>query len=234
MEIIGSGHKKGEDTGSRLFIELVKREFSCVTHFDRLFQKDDIAVGSGEYTPTQLAIQLLDLIKIRSREGTYKCISIPCHSASSCIMNDLLRNRFKIYNIAIYEPISSVCRYIINTNNIRNVLVLCTPLTAQLLWHKKILEKYHIECRYITFPILAKTIDNRGDYEKGLEPLRSVSCKMRTFIQKKCDVVVCGCTHYNEVMDLIKNILRGYNYRGCILDSNELVKDDIKNDNIYI
>lgn len=234
MEIIGSGHKDNEDMGSRLFIELVENDIRCETHFDRLFQEDHVAVGSGKYTPVQLSIQLLDIIRIRSKEKKYKCISIPCHSASSCIMKILLNNRFRIENIDIYEPISSTCWYIYSQGNIKNVLVLCTPLTSKLAWHKHILaDLYGISCVYISFPSLAKIIDNRGNYEKALKPLKDISVEMKEFIQNKCDAVVCGCTHYNKVLTNIKSILKDYNFNGEILDSNQLLVNDIKMDNLF-
>jgi len=144
-------------------------------------------------------------------------IIIACHSASSCILDILIENNFVINNIHIFEPIIPMCKYI-KEKKYKNILILSTPLTEKIRWHYRLLVSPNRNIRYITFPLLAKQIEDNSNYNNSLARLK----KQHEFI-KKCDCVVLGCTHYNIIKDDILDELVKYNFNGVIVDSNEIL-----------
>ena len=61
--------------------------------------------GDENYTRISLLKKINDFQNI-------KYIVIACHTASSCIIDDLLKNNHLINNIRIFEPIVPTCQYI--------------------------------------------------------------------------------------------------------------------------
>ena len=162
-----------------------------------------------------------------------KFIIIACHSASSCILDILIKNNSIYNNIKIFEPIIPTCLYI-KKNNYKNILILSTNLTSKIKWHYRLLliNNPNIIIKYLTLPSLVKIIENNyTNYnDKINNSLQSIS-KQKDFI-KICECVVLGCTHYNIIENLIKNELKRYGFNGIILNSNKiLLQYFIKNKN---
>jgi len=163
-----------------------------------------------------------NLLSILYNDFSYKkvvSIIIACHSASSCILDILIKNNFVINNIHIFEPIIPMCKYI-KEKKYKNILILSTPLTEKIRWHYRLLVSPNRNIKYITFPLLVKQIENNSNfnYYNSLARLK----KQYEFI-KKCDCVVLGCTHYNIIKDDILEELVKYHFNGVILDSNEIL-----------
>ena len=153
-------------------------------------------------------------------EYSYKNINsiiIACHSASSCILDILIENNFKINNINIYEPIIPMCQHI-KEKKYKNILILSTLLTEKIRWHYRLLNSNNIKIKYLTFPLLAKEIENNNNFNQSIKRL-----KIQKEYIKQCDCVVLGCTHYNIIKDVILDELAKYNFNGVILDSNEIL-----------
>jgi glutamate racemase len=110
-----------------------------------------------------------------------------------------------------------MCKYI-KEKKYKNILILSTPLTEKIRWHYRLLVSPNRNIRYITFPLLAKQIEDNSNYNNSLIRLK----KQHEFI-KKCDCVVLGCTHYNIIKDDILDELVKYNFNGVIVDSNEIL-----------
>ena len=145
-------------------------------------------------------------------------IIIACHSISSCILDILIENKFIYNKINIYEPIIPMCLYI-KQNKYKNILILSTPLTHKIRWHYRLMKSKNINIKYLSFPTLAKELEEHTTYNKSLDKLK----KQKEFIIKS-DCVVLGCTHYNTIMDVISNELKiKYNFQGVILNSNEIL-----------
>jgi glutamate racemase len=145
-------------------------------------------------------------------------IIIACHSISSCILDILIENKFIYNKINIYEPIIPMCLYIKQNKN-KNILILSTPLTHKIRWHYRLMKSKNINIKYLSFPTLAKELEEHTAYNKSLDKLK----KQKEFIIKS-DCVVLGCTHYNTIMDVISNKLKiKYNFQGVILNSNEIL-----------
>jgi glutamate racemase len=145
-------------------------------------------------------------------------IIIACHSISSCILDILIENKFIYNKINIYEPIIPMCLYIKQNKN-KNILILSTPLTHKIRWHYRLMKSKNINIKYLSFPTLAKELEEHTTYNKSLDKLK----KQKEHIIKS-DCVVLGCTHYNTIMDVISNKLKiKYNFQGVILNSNEIL-----------
>ena len=161
-----------------------------------------------------------NLLSLLYNDFSYKkvvSIIFACHTASSCILDILIENNFVINNIHIFEPITPMCKYI-KEKKYKNILILSTPLTEKIRWHYRLLVSPNRNIKYITFPLLAKQIENNSNFNQSLTRLK----KQHEFI-KKCDCVVLGCTHYNIIKDDILDELIKYNFNGVILDSNEIL-----------
>lgn len=183
--------------------EFVKPHETIVTGDDKKYVRDNIMKLLLSYSHT----------KIHS-------VIIACHSISSCILDILIENNFRINNIPIYEPIVPMCSYIIQkTYKNKNILVLSTPLTRRIGWHYRLLKSKRREIKYLTFPELATELELGRSYNKSLDRLQ----RQKEFIEK-CDCVVLGCTHYNTIKDVISTELKSkYNFKGVVLDSNEIL-----------
>lgn len=183
--------------------EFVKPHETIVTGDDKKYVRDNIMKLLRSYSHT----------KIHS-------VIIACHSISSCILDILIKNNFRINNIPIYEPIIPMCSYITQkTYKNKNILVLSTPLTRRIGWHYRLLKSKRREIKYLTFPELATELELGRSYNKSLDRLQ----RQKEFIEK-CDCVVLGCTHYNTIKDVISTELKSkYNFKGVVLDSNEIL-----------
>ena len=146
-----------------------------------------------------------------------KNIIIACHSASSTIMDILMKNYYRINNIKIYEPIVPTCMYI-KKKNYKNILILSTPITEKLKWHYKLLKKKGVNIKYISITYLAYKIDDGVNIMKYLKKIKT----KEKFIEK-CDCVVLGCTHYNVIKKEISSELKKYKFKGEIIDTNEIL-----------
>jgi len=193
--------KKLKDININLKCQFVKIFDNMVSSYDKKFVR------------TNLLLKLYN-------EYSYKNINsivIACHSASSCILDILIENNFNINNINIYEPIIPMCLHI-KEKKYKNILILSTPLTEKIRWHYRLLNSNNIKIKYLTFPLLAKQIENNNDFNQSIKRLKT----QKEYITQ-CDCVVLGCTHYNIIKDVILDELSKYNFNGVILDSNEIL-----------
>ena len=171
-----------------------------------------------EYNKEDVRKYLLQKINNISKTNPHFII-IACHSASSCILDILIKNNFVINNINIFEPILPMCFYI-KDKKYKNILILSTTLTEKIRWHYRLLNSNDIKVKYITFPLLPKIIENKGkDFKKSFNRL----INKKDFL-KNCDCVVLDCTHFNIIKGLIsKELKTKYNFNGIVLDSNEIL-----------
>ena len=106
-----------------------------------------------------------------------------------------------------------------------------TEITAKIGWHRRLLSNEYVEIKYLTFPTLAKKIENSdSELEKSIMRLS----RKKKFLED-CDCVVLGCTHYNTIKKSITNNLKNnHKFTGDILDSNEILLNHItKIENLY-
>jgi glutamate racemase len=199
--------------GGKDFIKKLKKNKKLKINFVKPF---DNMVSS--YNKNYVRENLLEILNNYSDKKTHSII-IACHSASSCILDILIKNNFIINNINIYEPIIPMCLFI-KKKKYKNIIILSTPLTQKIKWHYRLLNSNNINIKYITFPSLAHEIENhQNKYSESIERLK----KQKNFF-KLCDCVVLGCTHYNIIKNIILDELKNkYDFRGVILDSNDIL-----------
>ena len=196
------------------FIKKMKKTMNIQIQFLKISYKGKII---SEYNKEEVRKYLLHKINISKKNSRF--IIIACHSASSCILDILIKNNFVINNINIFEPILPMCFYI-KEKKYKNILVLSTSLTEKIRWHYRLLNSNNIKVKYITFPLLPKIIENKGkDFNKSFNRL----INKKQFL-KICDCVVLGCTHFNVIKSIIsKELKTKYNFNGVVLDSNEIL-----------
>lgn len=196
------------------FIRKLKKNITIPVQFIKLFNK-----LVSDYNKDYVRKNLLQILNNLSDKNP-RFIIIACHSASSCILDILIKKNFIINNISIYEPILPMCFYI-KEKKYKNILILSTTLTEKIRWHYRLLNSNDIQIKYITFPFLAKSIENHSEEEINDSIDRLI--KKKDFL-KICDCVVLGCTHYNTIKNLISNELKiKYKFNGVVLDSNEIL-----------
>jgi glutamate racemase len=200
--------------GGKDFMKKLKEcKYKCkfVKPFNSVVVKDD---------KNYVRYNIIKLLQTYSHTKVQSII-IACHSISSCIIDILIENKFRINNIPIYEPIIPMCFYISQHKyKYRNILILSTPLTQRMRYHYRLLKSNSRVIKYLTFPRLAKELELGLCYNKSFERLQ----KQKKFIEK-CDCIILGCTHYNTIKGEISQEVRGkYNFKGDILDSNEILR----------
>jgi glutamate racemase len=198
--------------GGKNFIKKLKKNTKLKIHFVKPFD-NMVSSYNKEYVRNNL-LQLLNTFSIKKIHS----IIIACHSASSCILDILIKNNFILNNIKIYEPIFPMCLYI--KKKFKNIIILSTPLTQKIKWHYRLLNSNNINIKYITFPLLAHQIENHHkDFSVSIDRLK----KQKNFFNI-CDCVVLGCTHYNIIKNIIFDELKNkYDFTGVILDSNDIL-----------
>ena len=204
--------------GGKDFINKLNKVIEIKSQFVKLFYH-----MVSTYSKNYVREHLLKIINDHSSKNI-KPIIIACHSASSCILDILMKNNFILNNITIYEPIIPMCLYI-KEKKYKNILILSTPLTEKIRWHHRFLHSSNTKVKYITFPLLAKQLEHHTNYDDSIDRLK----KQQDFI-KKCDCVVLGCTHYNTIKDeIIHELKTKYNFKGVVLNSNDILLNYYKN-----
>lgn len=202
--------------GGKDFMKKLKEcKYKCkfVKPFDSVVVKND---------KNYVRYNIIKLLRTYSHTKVQSII-IACHSISSCIIDIIIKKKFKINNIPIYEPIIPMCFYISQHNKYRNILILSTLLTRRIQCHYNLLKSNSRVIKYLTFPRLAKELELGMSYNKSLERLQ----KAKKFIEK-CDCIILGCTHYNIIKKEISQEVRNkYNFKGDILDSNEILRTSL-------
>jgi glutamate racemase len=203
--------------GGKDFMKKLKElKYKCefVKPFDSVVVKND---------KNYVRYNIMKLLRTYSHTKVQSII-IACHSISSCIIDILIENKFKINNIPIYEPVIPMCFYISQHKyKYRNILILSTPLTRRIQWHYRLLKSNSRVIKYLTFPRLAKELELSMSYNKSLVRLQ----KKKKFIEK-CDCIILGCTHYNTIKgEILQEVRSKYNFKGDILDSNEILRDSL-------
>ena len=136
------------------FIKKSEKKIDIQIQFSKISNKGKII---SEYNKDYARKYLLQKINNISGNNS-RFIIIACHSASSCILDILIKNNFIINNINIFEPIFPMCLYI-KEKKYKNILILSTKLTGKIRWHYRLLNSNDIQVKYITFSLLPKIIE---------------------------------------------------------------------------
>uniref|UniRef100_A0A6C0DXA2 Asp/Glu/hydantoin racemase n=1 Tax=viral metagenome TaxID=1070528 RepID=A0A6C0DXA2_9ZZZZ len=141
---------------------------------------------------------------------------IMCVSASSSILDILIKNNFVIANVLIIEPILPICLYI-KKRKFKTLLILSSSLTQKIKWFSRILNSdiHNVTLKYATLNLSENDMTNNVKISSGVNNL----INYKAFIDK-CDGILLGCSSYSLIKNIIaKEIKSKYNYQGELLDS---------------
>jgi glutamate racemase len=146
----------------------------------------------------------------------YNICLIMCVSASSSILDILIKNNFVIANVLIIEPILPICLYI-KKHKFKTLLILSSSLTQKIKWFSRILNSntHNVILKYATLNLSENDMTNNVKISSGVNNL----INYKAFIDK-CDGILLGCSSYSLIKNIIaKEIKSKYNYQGELLDS---------------
>ena len=211
MNIVVDSGKGGKD-----FIKKLKKWNEINVKFVKLF--DNTHKLTYNFNKSRIKSELLKVLKNVSNKQV-NFVVIACNSASSCILEILFKNKFLLDNIKIFEPITPMYFHI-KERCYKNILIMSTPITQKIGWHNRLLKPNKINVKYLTFPLLASRIEynNKEEISKSLKRIS----KKKDFL-KISDCVVLGCTHFNIIKNLIFEVLKLNEFKGVLLDSNEIL-----------
>ena len=132
------------------------------------------------------------------------CIIIGCHTASSVINMAQLREKYKAPIIDITTP--SVYETI-NSNSIKSVGVMATPITIKKHSHKNLLNKKTTKMEVVERECndLASLIEHRKIYSPPFTELLKKYTKALS--EKSVDSILLGCTHYIFISEEIQKLM---------------------------
>ena len=152
--------------------------------------------------------------------NNYDICIIMCVSASSSILDILIKNNFVIANVLIIEPILPICLYI-KKRKFKTLLILSSSLTQKIRWFSRILNSNtnsntnNVTIKYATLKLSENEMTNNVKISAGVNNL----INYKAFIGK-CDGILLGCSSYSLIKNIIAKELKSkYNYQGELLDS---------------
>ena len=155
----------------------------------------------------------LNILKNNLPKNYDLCI-IMCISASSAILDILIKNNFIIANTLIIEPLIPLCLYI-KKHKFKTLLILSTQITQKIRWISRILNAYNVNIVYASLNLPENQMTNITKINEAIEKLEN----LKTFITK-CDGIIIGCSSYSLIKNIIAQQFKSkYNFDGYILDS---------------
>ena len=155
----------------------------------------------------------LNILKNNLPKNYDLCI-IMCISASSAILDILIKNNFIIANTLIIEPLIPLCLYI-KKHKFKTLLILSTQITQKIRWISRILNAYNDNIVYASLNLPENQMTNITKINEAIEKLEN----LKTFITK-CDGIIIGCSSYSLIKNIIAQQFKSkYNFDGYILDS---------------
>jgi glutamate racemase len=160
------------------------------------------------------------LIKNLTLKNNYNVCIIMCISASSSILDILIKSHFIIANVLIIEPLIPLCLYI-KKHKFRTLLILSTKITYKINWISRLLNSSTVSITYASLNLLESEIKNNVKVHDAINKLQNY----KAFIAK-CDGIVIGCSSYSLIKNVIAQELKlKYNFNGQLLDSSIITFD---------
>lgn len=145
-------------------------------------------------------------------------IGIACNTATAVIFKespDILKLK------RIYNPITSVTRYINDNTRIKNVLIIGSQYsTSSKIYESFIKPNKNLNVIESSEQLLIEYIEESKKEEINTEILRI----KKYLLDMNIDTLVLGCTHYAHIKDIFKKLL---DPKLLILDPSELMALDI-------
>ena len=175
----------------------------------------------GDKTNEQIIKYVMDDVKFLN---TYelKAIVIACNTADSVASNDVK----KAYNIPVYGVINPTAKQaaIVTKNN--RIGVIGTSAAIKSNVYEKNILKYNAHAKVISqaCPFLVPLIEE-GKFDIGNQEMRYIlEDYLAPLIDENIDTLVLGCTHYDLLSEIIKDMYPTLN----IISSSRFVGDVVK------
>ena len=153
----------------------------------------------GNKTKEQIINFTRDIIKFFIRKGATKAI-MACNT-SSALSYEALEEEFGS-KIKIYPLIQTAAPYIASEGNI--IGIMATEGTVKSKTYTKEIKKYNsnAEVYELACPDFVPIVENRL-YDKK-ESIEYIKDKLQNLLDKKCDKIVLGCTHYPYLLPILE------------------------------
>ncbi len=151
-----------------------------------------------------------------------EAIVIACNTADS-VASNTIRN---IYNLPIYGVIEPTCKVALNTTKNNKIGVIATNACIESNEYEITLHKYNntVNVYSKACPLLAQFIEE-GNFDIGNDQMRSmIKDYVDPLIKKDIDTLILGCTHYDLIMDICRDMYPNIQ----ILSSSQCVIEDVK------
>ena len=151
-----------------------------------------------------------------------KAIVIACNTADS-VASNTIRN---IYKLPIYGVIEPTCKVALNTTKNNKIGVIATNACIESNEYEITLHKYNNSVNVYSkaCPLLAQFIEE-GNFDIGNDQMRSmIKDYVDPLIKKDIDTLILGCTHYDLIMDICRDMYPNIQ----ILSSSQCVIEDVK------
>lgn len=152
----------------------------------------------GSKTKEEIISFTRNIIKFFIQKGAKKVI-MACNT-SSALSYETLNNEFGS-NIKIYPLIQSAAPYIAKKGN--KIGIMATDGTVKSLTYTREIKKHNREAQVyeISCPEFVPIVENRlYNDEKSINYVKE---KLRYLLDKKCDKIVLGCTHYPYLLPIL-------------------------------
>lgn len=153
-----------------------------------------------------------------------KTIVIACNTADSVASKTIKQN----YDIPVYGVVSATAQVAANTTQNNKIGVIATTATIKTDEYSKQIAGFN--CRAQVFnqacPFLTPLIEE-GEFDIGNQKIRYIlEDYLAPLIEKEIDTLILGCTHYDLLLPIIKDMYPNLN----IVSSSRCVVDIIANE----
>ena len=175
----------------------------------------------GDKTNEQIIKYVMDDVKFLN---TYelKAIVIACNTADSIASNDIR----KAYDIPVYGVIDPTAKQAANTTQNNKIGVIATSAAIKSNVYEKSIAKYNMRAKVISqaCPFLVPLIEE-GKFDIGNQEMRYIlEDYLSPLIEEGIDTLILGCTHYDLLIEIIKDMYPTLN----IVSSSRYIADIVK------
>lgn len=202
-------------------LTVVKALLETLPNENIVYLGDSKHMPYGDKTKEQIINYVLDDVKFLNTYNL-KAILIACNTADS-IASKTIKEK---YSIPVYGVIDSTSLVSARTTNNNRIGVIATSATISSNVYEDTIKKYnpHAQIFNQACPFLTPLIEE-GKFDIGNQEIRYIlEDYISALIEKDIDTLVLGCTHYDLLLPIIKDMYPKIN----IVSSSRCVIEKIK------
>lgn len=204
-------------------LTLVKALINKLPNINIVYFGDTKNMPYGNKTKEEIITHVKNAISFLNTFSVDSII-IACNTADSNAKKEVE----KLYDIPIYGVIDTTCKQAINTTKNKKIGVIATSACIESNEYPLTLKKYNdqIEIHTKACPLLAQLIEE-GSFDINNQQVRiMIKEYVEPLINKNIDTLILGCTHYDLIMDIVKDMYPNIN----LISSSRCIVEDIKKD----